>query len=216
MPNSAPAAAPACSPAYPPGTVRALLDTDQVTPPTRRALRARLDDARGDDRRPLFFGDVEYATLRAACARLAPPPGRTRPVPLAACVDARLAGGAGDGWRYAALPPDPRAYVLGLRGLDEHALDAFGAPFARLDGAAQDAVLGAVQRGAARGDAWHALPAARFFEELLAEVAECYYSHPLAQEEIGYAGMADAPGWRAVGLDRLEAREPRAAETADA
>jgi len=55
---------------------------------------------------------------------------------------------------------------------------------------------------------WRTLPAARFFEELLAEVVETYYAHPLAQEEIGYAGMADAPGWRAIGLDEREERDP--------
>jgi hypothetical protein len=37
---------------------------------------------------------------------------------------------------------------------------------------------------------------------------ETYYAHPLAQEEIGYAGMADARGWRAIGLDEREAHEP--------
>lgn len=222
-PAPAPASAPA--PAYPPGTVRALLDTDLVTPPTRAALRARLaEGGPGGPRAPRFFGDVELATLRAACARLVPQPERggpvevpngepgrgDPPVDLAAAIDARLAEGAGNGWRYATMPPDPHAYALGVRGLDEHARAVFGAPFARLDDARQDAVLGAVQRGAARGDAWHALPAATFFAELLADVTECYYSHPLAQEEIGYAGMADAPGWRAVGLGQLEPREPRA------
>ena len=53
------------------------------------------------------------------------------------------------------------------------------------------------------------MPAARFFEEMLSEVVALYYSHPLAQEEIGYVGMADARGWPRVGPGELEAHEPR-------
>ncbi len=67
-----------------------------------------------------------------------------------------------------------------------------------------------VQRGRASGAAWRTLPSHRFFEELLAEVTEAYYSHPLAQEEIGYTGMADAHGWQHVSLNDLESWEPRA------
>jgi hypothetical protein len=44
---------------------------------------------------------------------------------------------------------------------------------------------------------------------MLAEVTQTFYAHPLAQEEIGYVGMADLPSWRAIGLDQLDDREPR-------
>jgi hypothetical protein len=43
---------------------------------------------------------------------------------------------------------------------------------------------------------------------MLAELTEYYYAHPLAQEEIGYVGMADAHGWTRLGLNELEPREP--------
>ena len=61
--------------------------------------------------------------------------------------------------------------------------------------------------GDAPGATWQTLPAKRFFEELLAEAAENYYSHPLAQEEIGYVGMADLPAWERLGLNQLDDRE---------
>ncbi|RYF62200.1 MAG: gluconate 2-dehydrogenase subunit 3 family protein, partial [Cytophagaceae bacterium] len=35
------------------------------------------------------------------------------------------------------------------------------------------------------------------------------YSHPLVQEAFGYVGMADRPSWELIGLNELEAREPR-------
>ena len=49
--------------------------------------------------------------------------------------------------------------------------------------------------GEAPGENWQEVLQDKFFEEMLAELAESYYAHPLAQEEIGYVGMADVPGW---------------------
>lgn len=198
---------PVASGTYPTGTVRALLASDLVTTQTRAVLLARLDGRR--DPVPRVLDDTAFATLRAVCARLIPQPERPDPVDLAAAIHDRLARGEGNGWRYATMPPDREAYALGLRGTDECARAMFGAEFVALDGRRQDEVLRAVQRGEPLGGSWAGLPADRFFEELLAEVAECYYSHPLAQEEIGYAGFADARGWHAVGLDQLEPHEPR-------
>lgn len=70
-------------------------------------------------------------------------------------------------------------------------------------------ILLGVQRGAPVDRVRHAIPPRRVFPALLAEVTEAYYSHPLAREEIGYMGMGDARGWQAMGLNELDAREPR-------
>lgn len=192
---------------YPPGSVRALLDTPYVSEPTRAALQARLD---GTDGEPRFFDRAAFATLAAICARLIPQPDRAQPIPVAIEIDGRLAKGESDGWRYDALPPDADAFRRGLSGIDQTATALFGATFTSLTAARQDEVLTAVQRGEAGGEAWQAMPAQRFFEDLLAEVAEIYFSHPLAQEEFGYVGMADNFGWQAIGLDQREPHEPRA------
>jgi hypothetical protein len=47
-----------------------------------------------------------------------------------------------------------------------------------------------------------------FFEELLAETIEIFYSFPLVQQEIGYVGMADAKGWSNIGLNQTDEIEP--------
>ncbi len=195
------------NPTYPPNTVRALLHSDAVTPPTRAALLERLD---AQPQAPQFFDAAEMATLRAACARLIPQCERENPIEIASSIDERLAAGKGDGWRYDALPPDGEAFRRGLRGLDQSADGEHNAPFAALNETQQDAILGSVQNGAARGEVWQTLSGARFFEELLADATENYYAHPLAQEEIGYAGFADAPGWVEIELNQREAREPEA------
>lgn len=47
------------------------------------------------------------------------------------------------------------------------------------------------------------------FEERLVRVVEVCYAHPFVQESMGYAGMADKPGWQLIGLNQLEARQPK-------
>jgi len=191
---------------YPTGFVRALLETDAVTPVTRAVLQARLD--RPPASAPRFFNAREMNTLRAACARLIPQAERALPIDAAGYIDERLAEGKGNGWRYEVLPPDGEAYRQGLLGLDQSAQTLFKNDFVALQSAQQDEVLRALQSAQAQGEVWRTLPSPRFFEELLAEVAENYYAHPLSQEEIGYVGFADAPGWTRIGLNEREEREP--------
>ena len=195
-------------PAYPASSVVALLESASVTAPTRRVLQARLAARTG--LAPRFFDSPSFATLSALCTRLVPPIEGIGQLDIAGTIDQMLADGTGDGWRYDAMPPDGLAYRQGLQGMDESACAMFGAPFCQLEPAQQDNVLHAVQAGTAPGSVWQALPATLFFEELLAAAVQACYAHPLAQGSIGYAGMADKPGWQAIGLNQLEAREPHA------
>ena len=194
-------------PAYPPGTVRALIESDLVTPATRRVLRERLWRSEVG---PRFFGADTFATMTAAGARLIAQPTRARQIDLVGLLDDRLAGGAGDGWRYAKMPPDGEMHALGALGIEQTARATFDCGFVQLPAHEQDAVLRAVQSGVSQGAVWANMDAACYFEELLALLVDIYYAHPLALEEIGYAGMADAHGWQAIGLDERESHEPAA------
>ena len=191
---------------YPNGTVRALLATDQVTEATRQALTERLTEA---PHQPQFFSAGEFALLQAICDRLISQDERTERIDIAGSIDKRLTQNKSDGWRYDVMPADGDAYKRGLTGVDETARLLFLQPFRQLSNALQDEVLRAIQQVDAPGETWQKLPAGRFFEELLTEAATTYYSHPLAQEEIGYVGMADVPTWQRVGLNQLEDREPQ-------
>ena len=191
---------------YPSGTVRALLDTPHVSEATRAALQARLD---APAYTPQLLAPETYALLEAVAARLFPQPDRPeQPIALAPAVDQRLAEGRADGWRYDALPPDREAYRMGLGGIQEIAQSLFQVDFTALGAEQQNAVLQALASGTPPGKTWETLDANRFFEELLAELTETYYAHPLAQEEIGYVGMADLPAWTKIGLNEKESREP--------
>ena len=193
-------------PHYPEGTVRALLETDLVTPATRAALEARL--APQTDYEPQFFDADTYQLLRAVAARVFPQPDRATPIEMAPNVDARLLEGRADGWRYDAMPPDREAYRLGLGGINQAAQAGFQQLFVALSAEQQDVIIGQLAAGEAPGENWQEVPQDKFFEEMLAELTESYYAHPLAQEEIGYVGMADVPGWTNIGLNELEPREP--------
>lgn len=190
---------------YPNGTVRALLPTNQVTEATRQALTERLEKA---PLKPGFFSETEFGLLKAICSRLVPQDEDQPHIDIAGGIDERLTRNESDGWRYDTMPADGEAYRLGLTGVDETASLLFESPFQSLSEEQQDDVLQQVQQGSAPGETWKKLPANRFFEELLAEATTNYYSHPLAQEVIGYVGMADVPGWQRIGLNQLEDREP--------
>ncbi len=192
---------------YPDGTVRALLETDQVTDVTRRTLTERLNALPRSN--PTFFTSDECTLLQAVCERLVPQTDRPEQIDIAGGIDERLTENKSNGWRYDTMPPDREAYRLGLKAINESAQALFDQPFLTLSNDQQDQVLSAVQRMDAPGETWQHLPGDRFFEELLAEVVEIYYSHPLTQETIGYVGMADVPGWKRVGLNQLEEREPK-------
>jgi hypothetical protein len=195
---------------YPPGTVRALLDTPAVSPATLAALQERLH-ASQQPYEPCFFEPAAFALLRAVCQRLLaqndPPL-----VEVAYCIDTRLHLQQADGWRYDALPPDAEAYQLSLRGLQQTARARHGQDFVALPGPAQDALLTAFQQGSIEGEAWQGFDAALFFQDMLAEITSLFYAHPLAQEEIGYVGMADLPNWTHIGLNQRDPREPEATD----
>jgi len=147
-----------------------LLESNRVTPATRKALLERLS-AKYERK---FFSEAQLETLRAVAVRLVPHD--PLELDLVGPIDERLARGDSKGWRYADLPPEANPYG----GL----LEALPNNFLQLEGDAQDAVLEDLQKEQARA-----------FEDLLAELVEIYYSHPLVQVRIGYFGFADAQGW---------------------
>jgi len=189
------------SPAHPTGTVRSLLATDAVTRATAKALNERLQQ-KGIT--PRFFDARAYDQLSVVCDILLDQTAKKRLVHVAAFIDERLADGRSGGWRFDHMPPDPEMYLEGLKGIDETARSMFSENFVVLAIEKQRAVLLALQTGSAAGMIWKRMSPITFFEELLTEATEVFYAHPLAQEEIGYQGMADAYGWQKIGLNETE------------
>lgn len=186
-----------------PPSLFGLIEAGLVREPTATAMLDRLEPTAQVS--PAYIEREAFETLTVLCARLRPRTFRPTALELALQIDARVAKGEGDGWRYDAMPPDGVAYVEGLASVDDEAMAVHGLVFANLDGAAADALIRALQRGETRTE-WR-FPVRRFFEELLTEVAVVAYAQPCAQAMIGYVGYADAKGWTQVDLNGREGWE---------
>jgi hypothetical protein len=173
------------SPSYD-ATTRAVVARRIAAPPARR-----------------FFTATQFAVREAACARLlATPPGTP---PIANAIDADLFEGRGEGFRRDDMPPAEVAWRRVLDGLDAEARARHGAGFAALTGAAQDALLHALQEGDVSPGRFDAIPVRRLFGEVLLKTAAAhFYSRPEAWSEIGFGGPASPRGYVRLGLDRRD------------
>jgi hypothetical protein len=141
-----------------------------------------------------FFDEEQTQLLEAICARLIPQDDRDDAyrVPIVPQIDRRLADGDGDGYRYEDMPPDPEAYRIGLRAIDESAQAVFLRGFLTAKLSQQDELLGSLHDGKPLVDhvVWRRMPVKRFWMLLLSDCVEAYYSHPYAWDEIGFGGPA--------------------------
>ena len=194
----------------------ALLASDRVNARLRHALeeRARPVEAADGDR---ALDPPALAALRAIVRRVLPQDDGA--ADLAGRIDARLASGRGDGWRYAVLPDDADAYRQALRTLDEAATRRHGRAVADLAEDEVDALLRAVADGSLAPDG-PASPGAeafrRWFEDLRADLVRTYMALPSTLDRIGFSGIgaggdgAALRGFARFGIGLEEEWEPRA------
>jgi hypothetical protein len=157
-----------------------------------------------------FFTAEEEATARPVLDRLLAQDDEPR-IPVLELIDARLAQGETDGWRYADMPEDGEAWKRSLRHVEDDATDRHGVRFAALAVEDQRELLEAVRTG----DDWHGLPAARVWSLWMRYACTAFYSHPWAWNEIGFPGPAYPRGYANLGLDRREHWERREVDARD-
>jgi pimeloyl-ACP methyl ester carboxylesterase len=172
-----------------------------------RAILARRALADEPHHEPRTLTAEQLATLRVIADRVVPQgeaPERT--IDIAARVDSQLARGHSDGWRNAALPPDPDAYRL--------ALDAL-ADFATLSESEQDTRIQALIDG--EFDAAPTLSAeamSLWFEDCRVDLVRTWLAHPATMARIGFDGYANGgdvvriQGFHLLGAGQREAWEP--------
>ena len=129
-------------------------------------------------------------------------------------VDARLAAGETDGWRYADMPEDGQAWRDTLGYLDKDAHAQCGSSFAEASRPEQQKLIQAVQDGGENGQ-WHGLPAARVWSLWTRYACTALYAHPHAWSEIGFPGPAYPRGYKNAGVDRREPFEVADARPAE-
>lgn len=174
-------------------TFSSLINSDRVTEPTRKVLLNRLNETTNS---PTFFTAEEFALLRAVTDCLTAQQSDARVADVATMIDKRLAAQTGPGWRFDELPADGTAYQIGLKGINESAIFLYQKDFVSLSREEQNNLLKTVQQGKSSGETWKTFSSQLFFELMLTETAEHFYSHPALQEEINYTGFADAQGWQ--------------------
>ena len=194
--------APRTQPGYYPG-FSTLAQQKYWDPKTRSVILDRVHNVPS----ARFFDEEQTQLLEAICARLIPQDDRdgAHRIPIVPQIDRRLADGQGDGYRYADMPPDPEAYLTGLRAIDESAQSAFERTFVTAALPQQDELLRSLHDGQPLVDhaAWRRMPVKRFWMLLLSDCLEAYYSHPYAWDEIGFGGPAYPRAYM-----RLENGEP--------
>lgn len=184
--------------------IAAFLKSDHLAEITAKVLLKRLEE---NFLQPLFFSPSNFHLLGIIAQILMGEDTTEYNNKMAGSVDRRLYLKQGDGWRYDEMPPDEEAYVLGLKGIEQTALYLFKNSFQRLSFDEQNQVLTNIQKGTVPRKCWPSFSAKLFFEEILAEITEIYYSLPEIQLEIGYAGMADHHGWSKIKTGETEAVE---------
>ncbi|MFF2347073.1 gluconate 2-dehydrogenase subunit 3 family protein [Pseudarthrobacter sp. NPDC058119] len=153
-----------------------------------------------------FFTPAEEAAARCLFDQLLGQHAEPR-VPVVSMVDARLAAEQTDGWHYGNMPRDGEAWRASLAGLDHEARSREDCTFAQLSREVQAGLLQDIYD--LDQDPWHGLPADRVWSLWTRYACTAFYSHPLAWDEIGFAGPAYPRGYKNLGVDRLEPFEVR-------
>jgi hypothetical protein len=168
-------------------------------PVTAGLIKART----GPQPAPQFFTEIEQAAAAALLDQLTGQCDEPLEVSLLEMVDARLAAGETDGWRYADMPEDGQAWRDTLGYLDKDAHTRCGTSFADASEPDQQALIQAVQDGGHGGE-WHGLPAARVWSLWTRYACTALYSHPRAWSEIGFPGPAYPRGYKNAGVGKRE------------
>ena len=182
-------------PAIPEAFVRLIAST-RVSRRMRAALAVRAL-ADNSNYAPSVLSPVQLQALRTVADRVVPQTGPL--IDLAARIDAQLAAGKDDGWRFANMPSDRKAYAMALDSL---------AGFGSLAEDKQQAMLTQLIEGEFNLSVLSAEQMKHWFEDLRADLVRIWVAHPATMARIGFDGFANGgDGKRKQGFERLAADE---------
>lgn len=154
-----------------------------------------------------YFTPEQTRFWRTVFEHLIPQHDRTtdRRIPLLERLDERLYHNRTIGYRFENMPQDREAYRLGEEAINEETQVSFGGLFIDLPNHQQDLVLQAIhdKKPQAAASIWSQMSIGRFWQLLMQDAVEGYYSHPWAWDEIGFGGPAYPRAYT-----RLERGEP--------
>jgi hypothetical protein len=153
-----------------------------------------------------FFTTDEARTLDAFCNVATAQDAEPR-IAVLNYVDEKLQAGKRDGWRFFDLPDDDELWRLVARGLDEQARHHSYESFADAPLETQVGVVHRFSKGELHGGVWEQVNVSRAFSVVMRYVAQAFYSHPWAWNEIGFGGPAYPRGYGAFGSPHLGEKE---------
>jgi Gluconate 2-dehydrogenase subunit 3 len=179
-----------------------LAEVDHWDQATRRVVLDRVENIP-----PIrFFTPAEAKTLKAFCD-IATAQDEEPRIAVLSYVDEKLHGGVGDGFQYFDLPADGEVWRRVARGLDEEARRLTFASFAAAPEEAQVGIVHRFSRAELHGGTWETLNVGRAWKVVMRYVAQAFYSHPWAWNEIGFGGPAYPRGYAAFGSPDLGEEE---------
>jgi gluconate 2-dehydrogenase gamma chain len=134
-----------------------------------------------------FFTAEEAGTLEAVCERIVPADQDSGAFAAGVMnfIDRQLMG---------FHRQHQQAYRSGLAGVEQAAVALHGKRFGGLPAGKQDAVLAAMEKNKAPGEAWKKLPARQFFDLVISHTMQGYYGDPR------HGGNRDAVSWQMLGV----------------
>jgi hypothetical protein len=154
-----------------------------------------------------YFTEEAARFWHAVFDHLIPQRDRTpeRRIPIVGPIDEKLYKNQGIGYRFESMPPDREAYRLGEIAINQEAVQRFGGEFLTLPHRQQDETLKALHdnKPSAAHAIWKQMSLKRFWQLLMQDASEAYYSHPWSWDEIGFGGPAYPRAYT-----RLERGEP--------
>ncbi|MGH3001169.1 MAG: gluconate 2-dehydrogenase subunit 3 family protein [Gaiellaceae bacterium] len=153
-----------------------------------------------------FFTPEEAHTLKAFCDVATAQDAEPR-IPVLAYIDEKLFKGERDGWQFYDLPDDAELWRRVARGLDEEAVHKSFASFGAAPLEAQVGIVHRFSKAELHAGTWDTVNVGRAFSVVMRYVAQAFYSHPWAWNEIGFGGPAYPRGYAAFGSPDLGERE---------
>jgi Gluconate 2-dehydrogenase subunit 3 len=153
-----------------------------------------------------YFDAAEAGTLKAFCDIVTAQDAEPR-IPVLSYIDEKLEQGKRDGWRFHDLPDDGELWHLLARGLDEEARRQGCAGYGDAPLETQAAIVHRFSKAELAGRTWEGIDVARAFSVIMRYVAQAFYSHPWAWNEIGFGGPAYPRGYAAFGSPFLGEEE---------
>jgi hypothetical protein len=157
---------------------------------TRKVVTERVEESE-----PIRFFNPQQADFWSIVFdHLIPQTDRTpeRRIPILAALDKRLFLNKTSGYRFADMPHDREAYLLGIEAINEEAQHQYGTDFVSLPHLQQDMVLKTIHDGKPKAAAgiWKRMSVHRFWQAMIHDAIDAYYAHPWAWDEIGFGGPA--------------------------